>query len=184
MEKMNAKWLAEARTYMPLMKKTEIASRCAERCLEEVRITTEGRSAGETPPMYRESTQKKARYLMGILLRWYLKRDFDGAEGDEWLMSADDYDRWAGDHLMHQIERMKAEGGESRNRAFDLIGDFREMEKRLNSEIYADLQIMNDPVARLAMAMASSMTPEAVQRMTDEAAKLKSMLADIKNETK
>ena len=84
----------------------------------------------------------------------------------------------------HQIERMKAEGGESRNRAFDLIGDFREMEKRLNSEIYADLQIMNDPVARLAMALSSSMTPEAVQRMTDEAQKLKNMLRNIKSETK
>ena len=176
MEKMSAKWLAEARTYMPLMKKTEIASRCAEKCLEEVRITTEGRAGGDTPPMYR------AVVLIAAVVG--LKRDFEGAEGDEWLMSADDYDRWAGDHLMHQIERMKAEGGESRNRAFDLIGDYREMEKRLNSEIYADLQIMNDPVARLSMAMASAMTPEAVQRMTDEAAKLKDMLRNIKSETK
>ncbi len=184
MEKMNAKWLAEARTYMPLTKKTEIASRCAEKCLEEVRITTEGRASGETPPMYRENVQKKARYLLGILLRWYLKRDFDGAEGDEWLVSADDYDRWCGEHLMNQIERMKAEGGESRNRAFDLLGDYREMEKRLNGEIYADLQIMNDPVARLAMALTSAMTPEAVQRMEEETEKLKKALRDIKSETK
>lgn len=184
MEKMNAKWLAETRTYMPLMKKAEIASRCAERCLEEVRITTEGRAAGETPPMYRENVQKKARYLMGILLRWYLRLDFDGAEGDEWLLSANEYDKWAGDHLMNQIERMKGEGGESRNRAFDLLGDFREMEKRVNSEIYADLQIMNDPVARFAMACTSAMTPEAVTRMAEEAEKLKTMVSNIKSETK
>lgn len=183
MEKMSAKWLTECRTYMPLMKKTALASRCAEKCLEEVRITTEGRAAGDTPPMYRENAQKKSRYLMGILLRWYLKRDFEGAEGEEWLVSADDYDRWAGEHLMHQIERMKAEGGETRNRAFDLIGDYRDMEKRLSSEIYADLQIMNDPVARLSMAMTSAVTPESVQQMAEDAEKLKNMLKNIKTET-
>ena len=88
----NTNWndvFAGARTYIPLMKKAEIVSHCAERCIDRVVVNTGEKFRGDTPPMYRENGQRKRRYLMGILAKAYLRLSFDAAEDDEWLMSAE-----------------------------------------------------------------------------------------------
>ena len=89
-------------------------------------------------------------------------------EGETYLMSADDYDRWAGGHLFNQIDRMKGKGPELRDKAFDLLADYRDLEKMLKTEIYGMLQAMNDPVSRFQDLAAQSMTPEAVQKTLDD----------------
>ena len=170
----NTNWndvFAGARTYIPLMKKAEIVSHCAERCIDRVVVNTGEKFRGDTPPMYRENGQRKRRYLMGILAKAYLRLSFDAAEDDEWLMSADDYDRMGVIHVMNRIERMKAAKGMEREKAYDLIGDFRDLEKMLNTEICADLAVMN------------AVTPENLTELVQMADALKSVPENIKSET-
>lgn len=172
-----------ARAYLPLMQKTDIVAHCAERCIDQVVVDTGERFRGDTPPMYRENGQRRRRYLMGILVRWYLATDFDGCEDDMWLMSADDYDRLGGLTLLNKIDRMKKEGDALRDKAFDLLADYRDLEKMLNTEIYANLNIMNDPVARMNMAMQSAVTPESLQELAAMAEELQKTATDIQNAT-
>lgn len=172
-----------ARAYLPLMQKTEIVAHCAERCIDRVVVNTGEKFRGDTPPMYRENGQRKRRYLLGVLVRGYLAIDFDGCEGDPWLMSADDYDRMGGLTLLNKIDRMKKEGDALRDKAFDLLADYRDLEKMLNTEIYANLNIMNDPVARMNMAMQSAVTPESLQELAAMAEELQKTATDIQNAT-
>lgn len=162
----------KANAYVPLMEKTAIVSHCAERCIDRVVVSTGEKFRGDTPPMYRENGQRKRRYLMGILVRAYLRLDFDGCEEDKWLMSADDYDLVCGVHLINQIDRMKKQSDALRDKAYDLLADYRDLEKMLNTEINANLSIMNDVVARMTMSAASAMTPESVQELVELAEKV------------
>lgn len=172
-----------ARSVLPLMQKAEIVAHCAERCIDRVVVNTGEKFRGDTPPMYRENGQRKRRYLLGVLVRGYLVIDFDGCEGDPWLMSADDYDRLGGLTLLNRIDRMKKEGDVLRDKAFDLLADFRDLEKMLNTEIYANLAVMNDVVARMNMAMQSAVTPESLQELTAMAEELKKTADDMRNAT-
>ena len=89
-------------------------------------------------------------------------------EGGQVLPYFKDYDRWAGGHIFNQIDRMKGKGPELRDKAFDLLADYRDLEKMLKTEIYGMLQAMNDPVSRFQDLAAQSMTPEAVQKTLDD----------------
>ena len=95
-------------------------------------------------------------------------------------MSADDYDRIGGIMLLNRIDRKKREGDVLRDKAFDLLADFRDLEKMLNTEIYANLAVMNDVVARMNMAMQSAVTPENLQELTAMADELEKTAEDIK----
>lgn len=156
-----------AKSYVPLMQKEEIVSYCAERCIDRVVVNTGEKFRGDTPPMYRENGQRKRRYLLGILVRAYLRLDFEGCGGDRWLMSADDYDWVGGVQLINQIDRMKKQSDALRDKAYDLLADYRDLEKMMNTEINANLSIMNDVVARMSMSAASAMTPESVQELVE-----------------
>lgn len=172
-----------AESYVPLMQKEEIVSYCAERCIDRVVVNTGEKFRGDTPPMYRENGQRKRRYLLGILARAYLRLDFEGCGGDRWLMSADDYDWLGGVQLINQIDRMKKQSDALRDKAYDLLADYRDLEKMMNTEINANLSIMNDVVARMAMSAASAMTPESLQELTEMAKELKQTADNIQNAT-
>lgn len=153
--------LRNANTYVPLMKKVEFVDQCATACFDRLTITPDGSMGAALPYMYKENSQIKSRFLMGALVKLYLSKDFVPAEGTEFLMSADDYDRYAGAHIFNQIERMKGKGVELRDIAFDLLHDFKDLEKRLNSEIYGLLQAQNDVVSRFQLLMTAQTSPEA-----------------------
>ena len=172
-----------AKSYVPLVQKEEIVSYCAERCIDRVVVNTGEKFRGDTPPMYRENGQRKRRYLLGILARAYLQLNFEGCGGDRWLMSADDYDWVGGVQLINQIDRMKKQSDALRDKAYDLLADYRDLEKMLNTEINANLRIMNDVVARMAMSAASAMTPESLQELTEMAKELKQTADNIQNAT-
>ena len=53
----------------------------------------------------------------------------------------------------------------------------------LNTEICADLAVMNDVVARMAMSAASAVTPENLTELVQMADALKSVPENIKSET-
>lgn len=175
--------LSAANAYLPLMEKTQIVSHCAERCIDRVMVNTGEKFRGDVPPMYRENGQRKRRYLMGILVWAYLRLDFEPCEEDKWLLSADDYDAIGGVQLINKIERMKKQGDALRDKAYDLLADYRDLEKMLNTEIAANLDVMNDVVARMTMSAASAVTPESMKELSEMAETLKVTAKNIQRET-
>ena len=83
------------------------------------------------------------------------------------VMSADDYDLVGGVQLVNQIDRMKKQSDALRDKAYDLLADYRDLEKMLNTEINANLAVMNDVVARMAMSSAAAMTPESMKELVE-----------------
>lgn len=180
-KKITEEAVQEANTYVPLMDKVAFVEYAAERCFDRLNVTMKD-DVLDLPmaPMYKENTQLKSRYLMGALLTLYLRQAYEPVEGDMWLMSADDYDRWAGGHIFNRLERMKAGSPALRDKVFELLADYRDLEKRLNSEVRSLLQVMNDPVVRIMGTMQAQTTPEAFQAGKEKLEELTRELEEYK----
>ena len=155
--------MKESKTYLPLADKMVFVEYAADRCFDRMNVTMDDGTGLNLPmaPMYKENTALKSRYLMGALVRAYLGKSYEPVEGDDWLMAQDDYDRWAGSHIFNQLERMKGCGGQVREIVFDLLADYRDLEKRLTAEMRGMRVVMNEPVNRIIATMQSQTTPEA-----------------------
>lgn len=170
--------IQQANDYVNITDKMEFVTNVAMRCFDT--MTIGGKSDNVTgiidvPPMYKENLDRKSRYLMGAFAKFYLNAGFETEdENDEWLMSVPDYDYWQGGHVMNQIDRFKSDA-ELRNKCFDIISDYKDIEKKLNAEIFGLLHAMNDSVSRLVVSIESSSTPQSLQKGMEqlEAAKKK-----------
>lgn len=162
--------ILRAKSYMPMAEKVRFAEKAAAGSRNVVRVGAKDADGKEfsLPAMRAENTERKMRYMMGALVKKYLCMDFDGAENDPDLPAWDDYDRFGESHLINQIERMKADK-DVRDKCFDILQDYRTLEKMVNTELYSTMQVENDPVTRFLAYMQSSMSPENMQRMQREA---------------
>lgn len=172
-KKLTDEMMAAARDYVPLMEKMAFLRACASDCFErmEMRLTDD-----TILPFFKENGERKSRYMMGALVKLYLMQEIEPAEGTKFLLAADDYDRWAGGHILGQLKAMKARGGPTSEKANNLIADYKELEKRFNAEVYAMLQGMNDPVSRMQQMAMQSMTPEAVQKLAEQTGEIRDEL--------
>ena len=146
MEKeLTIKMLEDARDYLPDAVKEAWVTENASKCFDRLAITADGEAV---PPMYMPNSSLKARYLMGAFVGLYLGLDFE-AENEEnlALMSVAEYDRWAGSHIFNQVERMKR-FMEIRDKCFDILADYRDLEKRFHAVIGSLLAVQNDSVIR------------------------------------
>lgn len=161
--------MLSARTYLPLTEKMTFVSENAPKCFDRLQI-----SAGDEamPPMYMENTALKSRYLMFALLTKYLHLlvnvEIENKKPSE-LLTEEDYDYYAGGHVFSQIERFKSDAT-LRDRCFDLLGDYRDLERRMNAQIAGLLAVQNDPVMRQSMLMRADMM--ALPGLMDELKKL------------
>lgn len=169
--------LLSMRDYVPLAEKMRFVAEAADGCFDRMELKISGGAESmPMPPMYRDNTSIKSRMLMGAFVKLYLEAGFETEGENPWLMSVADYDRFCGSHIFKQIERMKAEGGEVRDKAFDVLSDWRDLEKRFNTEVYNMMQVMNEPVSRIMMAMQMQTTPEAMQGLKEELESVKKEL--------
>ena len=166
-------------TYLSLQAKMEWVEWVAERCLDRVNINASyGDTPLDIPPMYKENTELKSRYLMGAFVKLYLHWNWEvGEDEDELLLPKDEYDKWAGGHIFAQIEKFKS-NKDLRDICFNLLNDFKDLELRLKAEIRDKMAIMNDPVMRQMMAMQMSMTPEAMEKAINELNEARDELAE------
>ena len=166
--KVTSEIMANAKTYIPIAMKEMIANEVARACVKEtykVRPHADKTAyAGDygLSPNYCESVSSKARVMMTILLSQYL-----GIWGDDtaFLCDIGNYDQWAEAHVLNQIERFK--GSEYREKAFDILSDYREMERYLNSAVYSVLRELNDPVTRFMSAIGEITSADGVQKAMD-----------------
>ena len=165
------KTIMEARTYLPLAEKMEFLSN-AQNCFDRLRIT-DGKE--EMPPMWKENAGLKARYLMRVLLVNYLGISCE--EESDYLITEAEYDKYAGSHIIMQIERFKRDADkDARDTAYDLLSDYFHLEKSFQSEINALLGVQNDSIIRQ-----QQMTKEAVALLPSIIEQLKELnLSDNK----
>lgn len=165
--------MEKAGTYIPLAKKEALVRLLARHCVRESWDINEDFDPIKTakdefaPPMWEEDGASKSRILLGVLLYWY----FD-VKLEDYLCPLDIYDGWMEAHIFNQIERFKA--GPHKNKAFDLIGDYKDTEKRLNAAIYAIIKRRNDPVNRAMEMLARASDEETVaaaQKAVEDAKK-------------
>lgn len=171
--------IKNAATYTPIQLKEVIARNIAALCIEPVEV-----DAGDgqmLPTMFRENRKLRQQYQMGILAS-LLGREFavqkatirtdNGKEERDlaWCMDEDDFNKWAGSHVMNQLERLK-KGKDSVvvNKVFDLLYDYKAIEMMLGGAIRDELEVHNDifnramqyfSVAAVQSAMNSMMSSE------------------------
>ena len=161
--------IEKAREYVPFAEKEAFVATVADKCFDKLNITaSSGDENTPMPPMYKENTGLKMRYAMSAFVKMYLNKEVDTVEGDEYLMSLDDFDRWAGGHIFNQIERLKNTSSDLRNKCFDLLQDYKTLEKMLNTEVYSLLQVMNEPVNRILSHIGATASPETMMGLVEE----------------
>lgn len=141
--------LSGARDYIPLAEKEAWAAEIAPRCFDQLSITADN---NPMPPMYMVNMGLKSRYLMAALCTMYFGQKIENS--DDKLMTEEEYDTWAGSHVFNQMERMKRDS-ELKFKAFDLMYDYKDLEKRLSTQISSLLAVQNDFVIRMAQDTAS-----------------------------
>ena len=153
-------------TYLPLRKKLEIAEHIAGNALAKYRISVEmGDEQIFDPVIYGEDTGLRARYLLGALFKLYLGIDFKPVKGEEYLLSEDDFDRVAANHPMNTLERMKSDA-KARDAVFDLLRDYKDLERMVNAELSAEIAARNDVLPRLLGALTATATPQALDQLS------------------
>lgn len=174
-------------TYMPLSMKVKLAEEIADGCIVRYRSkvqyggstdggtgdpspTDGGRQSAVPTDVYEnvlcaENPAMRWRYMMGVLLNFYLGMDFEPVEGEKWLMSQDDYDRAAAKHPMNELERMKSDAG-ARNAVFDLLRDYKDLDRLVGNEIAARITAYNDLLPRLVELLTLTATPEALGQLS------------------
>lgn len=155
----------KATDYIPLIEKDAIAKIFAANCLDEAEVGIDGERANEVlalPSIAQENIAKKQMYLTLLLLDNYLHiklpNDFTSEVCDE----------FAKFHPMNQLERLKKGSDQVRNKVFDIISDFRELEKMINTEIFNLKAVRNSTIDRVLAGIGVMLTPEMVQKMVAE----------------
>lgn len=162
--------MLSAKTYMDLESKEDLARNIARRVLRPMPTAKQNHPADELismPMMMEENVKLKSILLMVTLFSYYF--DITFTEDESGLLRFD-YDFYAGGHPLNQIERFKSDR-ETKDIAFDLIEDFREFKKIVDTMVYNEKANANDPVGRFMASIAVLSTPENVQTLMSELTK-------------
>ena len=154
--------IEEAKTYMPLTEKTEMAKYIVEQCLVEAEKGEQELSMGLSP-LWKEDNAKKAIAYQTLFLQYYFGINFS-----EDSPSFDDY---ASSFIFNALERLKNDK-DVKDKIYDMIYDFREFKKLADAEIYQEKQRRNDPINRLLENMAKVSSPENFKEKSEELEKV------------
>lgn len=157
--------MRNANTYMPIEDKTELAKTIAEQCVIDL-PTAEQNLQGEKllalPYIKVENRELKALCLMQVLLSHYL-----GVLDSESTLTVEKYNFYAEGSILNQIERYKS-NYDLKNKAFDLLADFKEFRKFVDIEINNLITANNDPLARFIASIQVLSTPENIKKAVEE----------------
>ena len=156
--------LNAANDYIPLSEMSLLAEAIAPDCLKKSKTAKQNEKGLEflsLPTMWVDDPEKKALYKMKILLDKYLKIQSPEDFTDK------DYDKFGEAHILNQLERFKA-NTDLKDKVFNILGNLKQFEKMLNTEIENEKTVRNDPVARLTASIAIMSDPENIKKMKDE----------------
>lgn len=164
-------------SYATLEMKEKFVEDCYMRCLNRVSVDLDGAGASAMPNMYMENTFLKSRYLMcglAVLYLGFKREDLQMEDGDLWLMSKEEYDRWGRSHVIGQLNRFRHGSGEARDKVYDLLRDYGDLERRLNSAIRSGLAVMNDMANRFFQKIAMDVSEESLGEQKKQLEELRS----------
>lgn len=173
--------LEQADAYVPLAEKVAFAKISAEDCMEMVEMSVQkvlSDASLALPNQWQENITRKQL----MLLRFFLVRYLHVAVSDEFPPK--EYDRYASTFPLNQLERMKHSCAKYRNKIYDMISDYREVEKYLNAEIYIRKQVVNDGIERFLAGITVMSSPETIKQLADELTKTSEGLIKAKQELK
>lgn len=173
--------VSNADSYLAIGMKFTLAQKIAPLCIEKVKVKYNS-AAGEMPlpDIFREDALRKALFLRGVALHYYLHKKINGKEAEtieDLLCPANEYDAWG--NLHNQMERMKSNSA-TRDKAYDILSDFRDFERRLNAEIFSIMQVQNDPCSRIMAMMNEQTTPEALESLKDQVETVSNLVDELK----
>ena len=170
----------KARSYVPVKEKHRFVEDVSTRCFDILNITaTTGDSA--TPPLYKENTEKKQKYLAAAVAKLYLGEGFTPAnENDQWLMTDEDFDFFSAVRPLTQVDRIRrmTKDRELQDKCFDLVQDYKDLREMLNNEIHGLMRAMNDTLARFQNLLAVQASPEYLESLKGELDSLQSEIAE------
>ena len=185
-----------ANTYIPILAKSALIELIAEHCISKMEVSAQisDEETMDMPPMYKENTEIKSRFLMGVFVKLYLRGTWEMDEPDNpeeknlpdelnwrtWLIPVEEYDKWAGGHVFGQIEQFKRLA-DLKDICFNILADYKDFEKRLNAEVYSMINVMNDPATRQIVAMQINMTPEKMEETMKQLEAAKAELEEYQN---
>ena len=171
--------LENAMDYMPAEEKQLWADKVANVCIVSVDMTgkDDGGRIIPVPPRCEENNLARTFALAQALAQEYLKiypKDKVLLEGD--------YEEILSSHLVNQIERMKSER-DVRDKAFNILYDYGELKKMLNTSIFSKLGHLNDPLSRLLVAL-QAVDPNEITKATEDLNELKVAINDYQRKKK
>ena len=172
--------IRKATSYLPLAKKTAMARAYAQDCLLQFDLSTGNDEVDKVfPSRFQENPQKRLLYGMLVMLRDYLHKKEDED------LSTDQYDEWGEASLFNQLDRFKSsKDQEIRNKAYDLVDDYREFYRMLGTEINSLAEAKNDILARFVQYVTLSQSPEAVEEQLKKLEELSKELDGMRNTIK
>lgn len=166
--KITEEMLMAATDYIPLTKKIAMAKIIATKCIEKS-VTAEQNQKGleflALPTQWVDDLETKNLYTMSVLLREYLGVKIPESFTDQ------NYDEYASVHILNQLERFKSNVS-LKDKVFDLLSDFRDFKKMLDTEIFNEKEVRNDPVARISAAISIASNHENIKKAQEEIERL------------
>lgn len=172
--------LANAMDYMPTEEKQVWADRVASVCIVSVDMsgkTEDGNRVIAVPPRFEENSMGRTFALAQALAQEYLK-----LYPKDKVLLEEDYNEILSSHLVNQIERLKSDK-DVRDKAFNLLYDYGELKKMLNTSIYSKLGHLNDPLSRLLVAL-QAIDPNELQKANEDLKELQVAVNDYQKKKK
>ena len=160
--------IQKANDYIPIERKHIWVRNVAAAVVVPVTVKS-GDSAVVLPDRHEENTMARTMAMASVLAQNYL-----GVYSEETVLQAADYDEIMSSHLVNQLERMKSDK-ELRDKIFNILYDYSELKKMLNTEIYSRLGHLNDTLARALVAL-QSVSPEGMEEAAKQAQELKAIV--------
>jgi len=169
-------------TYVSTVDKMAFINETATKCFDTLDITANSESLNSAlPSCYKVNTDRRSRFLMGAFVKMYLGKEIETEDDDPWLMSIPEYDMYAGGHVFEDMNRMKNNAA-LRDTCFDILTDYSELKYRLDSDIKGLLEAMNSSATRLLAYLEASSTPEALEKVIQQAEKSEKQLREYKKQ--
>lgn len=145
--------IEKANTYMPIEEKISLSKIIAEKCVDIIPqshknpVSDRANKMLSLPLPEGELPSLKSMLTLSVLLGFYLDIDIDTENKN--AMTFASYDEYANSHPLNQLDRLKS-NAELRDKVYDLVADFKEFKKMVDTEIYNIRTYRNDPLVRLA----------------------------------
>ena len=152
------------------------------KCLNRVDVNLDDSGNAPMPYMYMENTFLKSRYLMTALAKFYLRMDVETEDGDMWLMTRNEYDRFGASHVIGQLNRFRNNNPDLKDKVFDLLRDYSDLERRLSNAIRSGLTVMNDPANRIFQKITMDVSEESLNAQKEQLEDLKMQFAELKGD--